>query len=382
MLLFMIAAFLIIAGIVSWSFLNIKRYATEETGMQLRQVSESSMTARELSDIFSEIDLVRRTFYERNDILNTRGSSISRGIKGIGQRTSDSRIRKTLNALEQELMLFIAQCAEVNRLLAGRQHLGDEALKELSSLEELVSRRMIEYTKKGLETYYFDQIFSLVTGYRESLLLISNINLQQEYINFRQLIINIDDLLLRMQTMTATTPEVAVHGKRLILGITQYRSTIVKLESSLRELDSHSRALRAIQSEALAILHENDQKTLNAASIMSSNISRVVQSSHSYVIGISLVVIAVVSLLTLSLIRSSISRPFQKILGEISAIKEGRFIGDGQALRQDEWGIIQGALLDMHRELTASMTALRQSQAFLDGVIENLPAMIFTVFRI
>ncbi|QKQ24986.1 hypothetical protein [Candidatus Reidiella endopervernicosa] len=56
----------------------------------------------------------------------------------------------------------------------------DLADNELTALEDLISAWLIEATLAGRDTNYVDQLLSLITGYRESLLLIGKLLAEQE----------------------------------------------------------------------------------------------------------------------------------------------------------------------------------------------------------
>ena len=377
MLLIVVATFAGILAIVGGAFLNVRQLASEEAVLQLDLVSKNSRTSRDLAGISSEIELLSHTFYGRDDLVDAYGRSLIGTIEGLKARSADSRIRRKIDDLEKSLNFFVGQCSRINLLLAARSAVDKESHAEIDKVENLLSRRMIEYTKRGAETYYFDELFSLVTGFRESLLLIGNSHNGHRGTDYRSIISRIDDLLLRLKTLTVTAPDIGSHVGKLMQSLGRYRSLTVDLEGEMTGLAKRSEELKAVRNDVLAILEENDRSIMKDSAHMTSKIGEIIRSAEVYVIVMSVAVLCGTSLLIYSIIHSSIRRPLKEILDDIDAIREGRFVPDRHGPRGDEWGVIRESLTTMNKELAKAIEAHRRSEAFLDSVIENIPDMIF-----
>jgi PAS domain S-box-containing protein len=384
MVILIVIAFAVVVTIVGWSFSSVRKLVTEVSVAQLSQINETSHTVQEFSNLFSRIDLVRQTFFERDDTLKNNGEGLLKDLKLISVQTTDVLLLESLNVMTGKLPQFLTKCAEINLLLAQRRKVDSESNKELDALEELISKRLINYTRKGADTYYLDQTLSLVTGYRENLLVVGKLHAEHFYaymgqsgeMNDHTVIKQLDDLFLRLQTITAEAPEIASYGKRLVNQINRYRTIEQNLESSLKELDRLHEQIKLEQKNALEILEEINQRSLQTSTLVAGTISRIVNSAEIYVISVSLFIVMLTILFTITLIRSSINRPLKKIISDIAAIKDGSFREDKQVIRDDEWGVIEQSLRVMHEELDRSSAALRENEHRFRSIFNNSPIAI------
>lgn len=93
------AGFFLIVCVIVFSFVNVRSSLTQVTDWNMGTVIDNSRTARELSKVFSDIDLMSRTFYGKNDYLNSEGPRLVRTVKNIAENTTDSDLNKSLLTL-------------------------------------------------------------------------------------------------------------------------------------------------------------------------------------------------------------------------------------------------------------------------------------------
>ncbi|MDD2899756.1 MAG: ATP-binding protein [Desulfuromonadaceae bacterium] len=372
-------AFAAIVAIVAWSVTRVGKLSTDESIAKLQEISKASNTARDLSLIFSEIELIRRTFYGQDDLLNNSGEQLRQDLQRVIAQTPDSPLNDSLNTLFREMKLFLAQCDAINRQLEQRSTTSQEAHQELNALEKLISRRLIDQAKQGGDKLYLEQILGLVTGYRESLLTVDK--LHSEHIGHygenakprseRAITEQLDDLMLRLQTISSAHSEVGFHGMRLLQDVKRYRSIETALHASLNTLQSSFNGILAVQSSTLANLNEINQNNLKATSAITVTINDLVTSTLAYVICIAVLVIGLTVWLTLTIIQRNINLPLKQVIHYIDTIGKDSVLS-APVIREDEWGTIELALRDMRNKLATSTAAMKESEVRYASIFAHI----------
>ena len=164
------AAFILIVCVAIVSFYNVRHMSRDVANKDIGRVIDNSQAARELGKVFADIDLLSRTFYGKDDYLESEGSRLIVSVKNIAGSTTDPGLNKSLLTLSDNLASFLSQCAAVNTLLDARQYIDGETNAELARLENLIGDLLVNSTLRGEDTSFVEQMLALVVGYRESLL--------------------------------------------------------------------------------------------------------------------------------------------------------------------------------------------------------------------
>ena len=133
------AAFLLIVCVTVFSFANVRNMLTEVASRDMASVIDNSRTARELSIVFADINLLSRTFYEKNDYLQSEGRRLVGIVETITQSTTQPNPNKSLLALSDNIDSFLSQCAEVNAAIYARESIEGEIYAVLTRLENMIS---------------------------------------------------------------------------------------------------------------------------------------------------------------------------------------------------------------------------------------------------
>jgi len=387
LILFNCVAFLAIAVIVSATFSNIERLSSEVTQIHLARVIDNSKIAQELTALFNEITLLSHTFFERNDILKTDGTRITSALDGISGRTNDSDLHSSLISLSTRFSAYLKICQEVNASLDERDLIGSKILKELTSLEMLISKRLIESALLGRDTDYIDQVLVLIAGYRESLLLIDKLNAEQKNQHLRgpvlktrrELIALIDDLYLRIQTITASSKEIAFYGKRIATSLIQYRGVVSRLSTSLDQQKLLLNELEASKHETLVIVQEITDEAAIESEYLTDDIAKIMRSSGSLMVGLSILIMVLIGALITLIIRRNINIPLQRIIENIRAVSGSKPDNEFSLGGNNEWGTIEKALEQMRKEISESYSALQESESKLRLIIDHQSDLVVKV---
>ncbi len=281
------AGFFLIVCVIVFSFVNVRSSLTQVTDWNMGTVIDNSRTARELSKVFSDIDLMSRTFYGKNDYLDSEGPRLVRTVKNIAENNTDSDLNKSLLTLSDDLDSFLSHCAAVNTVLHARESIDRETHTYLTSLENLIGKLFVKLTLEGEDTSFVEQQLTLVIGYRESLLQIGKLYAElgpDPYFmdlegKTSPVIAAIDDLILRLRTITASVPDVARYGVILLSNVQKYKETVFRFYAVMQELGLRMTDLNLSKSRSMLEMESIDKKISRTTQLVSSSIEKIILTS-------------------------------------------------------------------------------------------------------
>lgn len=368
-------AFALIAGIAAVAFNRVEILASEIARKQMSGVLANASIGRELSSAFSEIELITRSCRGRST-AEVSGERISASLADIARKEPDRQQVEAITALSVATNELLGQCAEIRRVLRGVDGIDHQILAEFTKLENLIGRTLIEQTLAGKATDHLDQIMTLITGFRESMLQIGKTIAERGTVassepqSRNSAPALIADLNLRMQTLTASSPEVASIARRAIQLTVAYREEVLRLDSTTTRFDDAVARNHAAKAAVLTSMGRLDEQASGRAADLGSQIRQAVTEASRWVLGLS-VLVALLSLLAITaIVIRSINRPLGKVLRHIDAVRHGEPAADIGAPGSDEWGTIHTALLEMSAELA-------ESQSLLLIIIDTTPMRVF-----
>jgi PAS domain S-box-containing protein len=118
------------------------------------------------------------------------------------------------------------------------------------------------------------------------------------------LLLLIDDLTLRLRTITASGPAIAGEGERIISEMLNYRQVVSSYYENLEELGSHLEALKGARNVLLKEMSIHDQRISDTTQRINSNLLRIVVLSKILVLVITIAIVLTVGFIILQLFRS------------------------------------------------------------------------------
>jgi PAS domain S-box-containing protein len=379
------AAFLLIVGIILLSNNRVQNNLFDIVDRDMGRVIANSRESREFSNLFADIDLLKHTFCGKNTYLTSAGKRLADAIKRILESQTDPDIKQSFLALYDHFEAFIAQCVVVNTVLNTRESIDRKTRVEITELENLIAEMLVRLTLNEEDTSFAEQLLTLVMGYQESLLLIGKLYAEMGHEHYLKplngktspVTVAIDDLILRLQTITASTPEVAQFGIKIVNHVQNYRDVVLKFYASMEELGSRMRNLDISRTASMSAMEKLDQKVSWDIKSVKKEIMEVIHLTGSAILMLSFLVIVFLYFATTYLIRSTIKRPMKAILEGIESFRQNGVGAKIEIGRTDEWDIIEKSFNKMSADLSQSYLDLQESQTNLQLLFDSLQDFLF-----
>ncbi|MBK6850055.1 MAG: response regulator [Burkholderiales bacterium] len=367
-------AFGVIVAIVALAFQRVETLSTAVASHQMSSVIDNAAIGRELSGAFTAIDSVSRSC--RADGVSAQvGESLMATLPRINQRTRDRQIAQGSAALMASTARLVVQCRKLGEITLQARR-SDQALQaELTRLEDHIGSTLVEQTLAGKSVDHLEQVMTLVTGFRETLLLVArDIAEQGDDMPVRlpsqnAVVSSIDDLLLRLQTLTASSPEVSRAGRRMIGLVSTYRATVLGLDDARGEFSQALQGGYAAKAALLETLGRLDDSASDLAEGMTTELRDLVRSAGRQVLWLALLVAGLSISAITWIVRRDIKQPLARAVTLIETIGSGAPL-PALPRRHDEWGDIEAALIDMSVDVV-------ESRQLLQVVIDTAPVRIF-----
>ena len=372
-------ALILITVVIITAFSAVRNMSANVADTDIENVISNSRTTRTLSNVFSDMLLLDRTFYHNPNFLKTEGKRLLGEIASVQSVTTDPKLKESLLHLSNQFGLLVSHGELIENLLDSRRLIDQELHVELTKLEELISDWLITSTLKGEETDFVMQQLTLVNGYRESLLYIAqlyaeldlNMSLGSFSTGITRIIEAIDDLVLRLQTITASTQEVARHGELLRGNALDYKTNIKRIHEGVEQLNSLRAELAVSKARTLSAMELIDDEVTLAAQSAAGEIEEIVTWAGTIVVLTALSIITLIFFRTRHLIRFNIQTPMQTILKGIESFSSSDLQSRIILEREDEWSVIGQSLNNMAADLEQSREALQRSYDSLERKVEE-----------
>jgi len=378
--------FALILTLVGGTLLTTQRLASDAATTHVSQVINNADRIRALVAVSSDIELLSQTLHIRRDSLTRKGQSIKTALEHIATDTQNGGLRQSLDTLSERFSEYLVTCLAVKDAFNQINVIEVSAYREIIALENLISSWLIESVLAGEDTGYLDQLQSLIVGYRESLLMIGRLLAEQNRRGIGDITgggltlqSELDSLYLRLQTVTASTPDIAAHGRQLTVLVDRYRQIVGRLLRNLAEMETAHEDLNIIQTEILSHTASIDKATSHKANQVGDDIEKLIFQTGGWIIGLSMLVVGLLALAVVYLVRRHIDIPLKAIVSAITTLPHNRLGQTIELKRQDEWGTIAEALNRMGSELAQSYSALEESEARYRLLVDNQSDMVVKV---
>jgi signal transduction histidine kinase len=372
-------AFLLLVAIIVATYIVVEKRSTRVIKRDMDRVVNNSAVVRNISILFAGIDVLNHDFYENDEYLRVEGEKLLRHVGEIAKQSANTGLQEPLLSLAHQLDTFLARCAGVNAALQARNVIDREIAGKIDQLENLISGLLIDATLAGEDTTYITQLLTLVLGYNESFLIIGKLYAEfdrsghhdEESHASKLLVLDaIDDLNLRLQTITASTPEVSQQGTSIKNSVTRYKDAVLKIYEEIEQLNAEWSAMSRNRASLFAALEGIDRRIAADSQLAADSVDRILLFSTTAVLVFSIAIVSGVFLLTLNLVRFKIVQPIQSILSGIDSFSLGNLGKRIEPGRIDEWNSIAGALNKMAADLSVSRAELQSTNSELENRVK------------
>jgi len=322
-------AFIVVIMVVLFSFHHVEKVLTTTFASATRRIIENSNVTRELSRVLSDMNLIVSTFYEKKDVLKIKGIQLSRGTRVLLAKSGDEGMKASLNRFIKQLNDILAQCGRVNFAREEIREIEKNFDDKLISLDNIITQTLVELKIEGGDISDLEQLSTMIGGWRESFTRIKlqfvqlglehfKRPLQEEAHPMHAIAV---DLLLRLRTLTASAPDIAVYGGDLIRLLTEYKASVLKFHGTAGILHTLLEKNELEKDSLLSMMEKTDkqvaQKTAEATEELTARIDRSVTINLLIFIG----VLPIVMLGGMT--AYSIKIPVQKIIEYIERLSKG-----------------------------------------------------------
>lgn len=388
-----------VVAIVLVSNARLHSLATEVAESQMATLNDNAAVTREITALFKEIELIDRSFFSREKTWDSDASWFGLDYAAALQHTDSPKLVMALEGVKQALHDFLECIRQVTHHLEARQALSDQIWQRLNVFEADISDWLIHATLNGDRTDGIDQVLALNTVFRESMLLIERehglaqeVYVERKALAERDIVLGlVDDLYQRLQTLTASEPVIAEHGRAITSLVVRYRDTVDIIYKTLAKQGDVYDTLAQAKSGTVFAMRQLSEETGQRIEQSRREIDEIFTMTGVITVVLSMLVIAGVAIVMITMIRRHFQRPLMQMTKGIEGFSDGDFSGRIQLDRTDEWSSLEQAfnamagnaetlLKDLSSEIATRERIeadLREQRRFLESILENIPSTIF-----
>ena len=394
--------FLGVAAVVAIVLVSNARLHSLATGVaetQMSALSDNAVVSREITALFKDIELIDRSFFSREKAWGNDESWFGLDYAAALEHTDNPKLVAALGDVKKALHDFLQSIRQVTQHMETRQSLSDQIWMRLDAFEADISDWLIHATLNGDRTDGIDQVLALNTAFRESMLLIERQHghAQEAYVERSALVERtivlrlIDDLYQRLQSLTASEPNIADHGRAIATLVMRYRAAADTLYQTLAKQGDSYETLAEAKANTLYVMRELSEETEQRIEKSRQEIDEIFTMTGVIAVVLSIVVIVGVAIVMITMIRRHFQHPLLQMTKGIEGFSDGNFSGRIQLGRNDEWSSLEQAfnamaenaetlLKDLSTEIATRERIeadLRDQRRFLESILENIPSTIF-----
>lgn len=290
-----LVVFLIIGGgivVMSFSFSNIERMMTRIVKQDVHQVVENARIGRELTGIFADTSHLIDRFLEQEDLLKSEGERLIKTTNALDTQRTNVRLQEALLEFIRQLQALLEQGTVISKMSQELNTIDQELTLKLKDLESLIANTIIVVRMEGRDISGLERLSLNVPWYREALLRVNTslYRIVQKHLriaskeeeagkNILQLLVLLDELDAKLQSLTSSEPNVKAFGQQLIDTVRSYKETIAASYKELTAFQQQLDAMNNAQREVLTVLEEIDAQIVQTTGNIQENTTEVMQSS-------------------------------------------------------------------------------------------------------
>jgi len=255
--------FCIITTAVFFSFSHIRKAIKSVFSANVSQITDNARMTRELARIISDTNFLINTFYGKYDFLETEGKNLISRITSLASKTAEPHLKESLKNFTDKIQITIEQCEKVNHIRMEIENMDHKFEDSVNALSDTVANKILDLTMEGKDVSLLEQLTFMIAGYRETFphLIIQfnklGLNYFEAPLNEKEhpSFMILDDLMLRLRTLTASEPDIAKYGKQLTDDIQKYKEIILNFHQVAGELRKRKDDMN-VEKENLLIMME------------------------------------------------------------------------------------------------------------------------------
>jgi signal transduction histidine kinase len=355
----------VVGAVVYASFDRVQDLAREMARGELARIVANAALERGLAAINARIALLARSC--RDAGIDVDWSEFVAAFDEIERLDLDRTVEPEIRRLRPAASAMIESCQRIRGTMLRLRALDDRLFLELGALDASTARAIVEHTLARRDLGHLDQIMLLISGFRETALLIgkqiaSHLGGGDEPARLGALDM-LEDLELRLQGFVATSPDMSNARGRIVAVTRLLRVQATELFEALARFDAAVAQTLEAKARIAALTMRLDELSRHRAQALDTDLQGAIDDALRR-LGLAAAAIVLLSLLlTAWIIRSGIQRPLAAILGQVDAIAKGLPDTRPAATRDDEWGQIQAALSQMRDDLARAVKTAQDASA-------------------
>jgi signal transduction histidine kinase/ActR/RegA family two-component response regulator len=369
--------FVVIILAAFFSFRQMQALLGKLISEDISEVTTNALTEQELSSLQADANFLLHTFYLDEQNLTIVGDRILTYAFVLIDRHKGRNLEPFLQDYVLNIGLVLEQCAVANDHLHRLRKIDRQIETGIDQLDETIAEEVVDLALEGEDTSILEQLAVLTSGYRESMLRIGKLHAEfwppHYFKPFNQaddlLFRAVDELLLRFGTVTASGPDVAAIGIRLIDSLQRYQGALQDLHTVMGELKTRISAMEDTRLKIGAEIEKLNRDVHYTIASVARKISAGFRFTGLFILVFSTVLITALGVVTAVFFKLIIKRPMRTIHDGLEAIGRGSLETRINLGRQDEWKDIEQALNKMAKELSTSHSALQAARQDLENKV-------------
>ncbi len=354
---------LVMMGIVIFpSFYDIKNSLETVFFTGIKKVTENAGLGREVARLVGDTEILIRTFYGNNKLLETKGSMLVKKADILATRTHDKNLKEAITAFTGTIKPVLKQCKTINLTRIAIENLNQSLENTLKKLSWTVSEKIIDLTMEDDDSSTMEQLSFMIAEYNKALFKISilfNRMGLEHFKNYKKsgdhpILSQLDIFSIKLRVLKNSDPEISGLGDELAKGVQKYKDIILMFYKASGEFNARLGKMKEKKETLLIKMAAFDKNVLNEGKIETRKLVSLISKRTIYCLII--YIICVFILYIAFVINRSIGKSLQHV---ISNLKEA-FSGTAKSSEQ-----VSTASIQLSEKVNYLSAALEESSASL-----------------
>ena len=263
-----LAMFLLIVIAAFLSLAYIRNVLKTEFAQSVGKIAQNAQTGRSLTRILTDTNLLMSTFYGKEALLESEGERLVKLTETLISETDDPKLKNALEGFARKIGNFLQECRNINRTRREIETTEQRFITSLTALGETVAAMIVDLSVEGKDVSIMEQTAFMISGYRETFTEAVNrfVRLGLDYFETAKadekehpVITLLDDLHLRLRTLTASDPQIADIGRQLMELSLSYKDGVKQFHKAAEELHKKKSELKEEEKNLLGQIAETDR---------------------------------------------------------------------------------------------------------------------------